>query len=229
MISLGRIGGDRAARHIVAAHRTYNKNRGFLYLALGMSGSDGAGDVLKSMFQKIKNPSERGACAIGLALAGEKSAVEMLRKRVAKGNPGFVGHGMVALGLLDDRKAIPVVQEILKKSKDPLVRREGAIALALLRRAAAIPELIQLMKRSKSLFTRGAIAAALGLIGDHRAVDPLIEIYRDKKLQGEERAIALAALGRIGDPDDIPLLAEFAVDLNPYVPSDAVQELLTIL
>ena len=36
--------------------------------------------------------------------------------------------------------------------------------------------------------------------------------------------MAFAALGRIGDPETIPLLSRLAYDLNPYVVVDAVYE-----
>jgi len=229
VMSLGRIGGDRAASHIVAAHKTMPRNAGFAYLALGLSGADGAGDVLMSMFDRIRNANQRGACALGLALAGHKKAAPKLRAHLKRANPAFLPHGMVALGLLDDPKAIKLIREVLDKNRDPVVRREAALALALLRRAGAVPELVDLYGKSKSTFLRSAIASALGLIGAESAVDPLLAIYRDETRQSEERAIALAALGRIGDLDPIPLLARMAIDLNPYVRPDAILEALSVL
>lgn len=229
VMSLGRIGGDRAASRIVAASRTMPQNAGFAYLALGLSGADGAGSVLMSMFDRIRDANQRGACALGLALAGHKRAARMLRAQVKRSNPAFLPHGMVALGMLDDPKAIKLIREVLEKNRDPVVRREAALALALLRRSGAVPELIELYGKSRSAFLRTSIASALGLIGAENAVDALLAIYRDKARQSEERAIALAALGRIGDLDPVPLLARLAVDLNPYVKPDAILELLQIL
>jgi len=229
-ISLGRIGGDRAVTHITAGLKGNDSRvRSYSYLALGISGHADAGDLLAARFEHLKNPDERGACALGLGLSGHKASVAMLRKRLERGNPAFVPHGMVALGLLDDPKAIPLVQAILKDRRDPVTRREGAIALALLRRSGAVPELVELLRNASSVSTRGAVAEALGLVGNANAIGPLMEIFRDERRQGEERAIALAAMGRIADPEDIPLLARLAFDLNPYVVSDAISELLTIL
>lgn len=230
-ISLGRIGGDEAAKHLVAGLKyAQPSERGFFYIALGLTRSEEAGSLLLDEFKKIKNNSDRGACAIGIGLSGYRKAAPTLRKRVQeKVNMDFTPHCMLALGLLDDRESIPVIQELLKEYKDPALRSEGAVALALLRRTAAIPELIELLRTSKSLRSRGAIVQALGLVGTDKAVDPLLEIYKDTKRPEVERAMALAALGRIGDPDAIPLLATMTFDLNYYVGSEAVNELATIL
>ena len=203
--------------------------RGFHFLALGMSGYEDAGKLLMEQWDRLKLATDRGACALALGLAGHAQAAKLIRTELAKAHPGFVRHGLVALGLLNDRKAVPVVQKILKEIKRPMVRCEGAVALALLRRSAAIPELLELMRRSKSTLSRGAVAAALGIVGTERVVEPLLAVYRNRKLKGEERAVALAALGRIADPAPIALLRRFSEDLNPYVPSEAVAELLTIL
>ena len=60
------------------------------------------------------------------------------------------------------------------------------------------------MKRGKSTLSRGAVAAALGLVGTERCVDALLVAYGSKHLKDEERALALASLGRICDPLAIP-------------------------
>jgi HEAT repeat protein len=230
VMSLGRIGGENAAAHLVGGMRSCDQEmRGFYYIALGISNSDDAGPILLETLGRLKNSKDRAACALGLALCGHKAAAPDLRDLVADGHPAFVPHGMVALGILDDAKAIPIVQKLLKAERDPMIRREGAIALALLRRTAAIPELVTLLQACKTRLSRASVAWALGFIGTDRAIEPLLAIYRDKRRPGEERAIALAALGKIGDLSDIPLLAEFAFDLNPYVASQAVSEALTIL
>ena len=85
------------------------------------------------------------------------------------------------------------------------------------------------MKNSKSTLSRGAVAAALGIVGTERVVEPLLAVYRNRKLKDEERAVALAALGRIADPAPIALLRRLSEDLNPYVSCEAIAELLTIL
>jgi len=230
VMSLGRIGGERAATHIAATLAGADQQlRGFCCVALGLTRSKDAGPILAAEFKRARSAGLRSACAIGLALAEYRKAAPMLREELEKEHPGFVNHGMVALGMLDDPKAIEIVQRILKDKRDPGVRVEAATALVLLRRGGAIADLVEALKASKSILTRGGIAIALGRVGDDKAVDPLMALFRDRHRDPEERAVALAALGRIGDDDRIPLLARLAFGLNPYVDSDAVAEALTII
>ncbi|MEE8105138.1 MAG: HEAT repeat domain-containing protein, partial [Planctomycetota bacterium] len=230
-ISLGRIGGDRAASYLISGLKRSSdqRERGFYFLGAGLSKADGVGELLTKQFKNLKNNKDRAACALGLGLANYRKAAPMILEEVERGNPAFAGHGMVALGLLDHKKAIPVVRKMIFDKKDPETIREGALALALLRGPAAVPDLVKLLEQSRATYTRGAVAFALGFVGDANAVPPLLKILRNKNKQGELRAIALAALGRIGDPLDIPLLSYLARNVNPYVVIDAVGEALTIL
>ncbi len=228
-IALGRIGGDRAASYLVGGLNGMDqRERGFYYLGMGISRSEDAGDIMLRQFPKLKSNLDRAVCALALGLANHRKAAPLLLEELEKGNPVFVPHGMVALGLMNEKKAIPLVREQLEE-KDPVVIREGALALALLQGHAAMPKLIELLKESKTTLVRGSIAFSLGYVGTDKALDPLLEIYRDKSRPGELRAIALAALGRIGDPERIPLLSQLAYALNPFVGTDAVAEALTIL
>jgi HEAT repeat protein len=229
-MSLGRIGGESAAVHLVSAlNECEQAERGFFLLALGLSRSADAGPILLERFAKLSNNSDRAACALALGLAGYREAAPAIRAEVERGNRIFVARALTSLGLLDDEASIPLVQEILRKSRDPGVQREGAMALALLRRAAAIPDLLEVLGNARTTLVRGAVAEAIGLVGGASAVEPLLGIVRDRSRQGEERAMALAALGRIGDPERVPFLAQVAFDLNPYVIVDAIAEVLTIL
>jgi len=230
LLSLGHIGGDRAATHIVAGMaKAGPRLRSFHYLALGLSRFDDAGTLLEAAYKQAKNPSDRAAIALAFAFCGHKGGAPLLREQLEKGQRCVVPHVMVALGLLDDSLSIPLVQETIGRIKDPVVRSDGVIALALLRRSAAIPELLELMKKGKSTLSRGAVAAAIGLVGTERCVKPLLDVYRNKKRKDEERALALASLGRIADAESIALLQRFSQDINPYVICDAVTELLDIL
>lgn len=230
LLSLGRIGGDRAVTHIVAGMtKSEAPLRGFHYIALGLSGHAEAGPLLVDEFSKCKTPDHRSACVLALGLCGYRDAAPLIRAELAKRHPGFVEQGMVALGLLNDKAAIPLIEKIVAEIRVPMVRREGAIALALLKGTAAVPQLLDLMKSGKSTLSRGAVSAALGLVGTERCVEPLLAIYRNKKLKDEERALALASLGSIADPAAVSLLRRFSEDLNPYVICESAQELLNIL
>ncbi|MCZ6786308.1 MAG: HEAT repeat domain-containing protein, partial [Planctomycetota bacterium] len=115
------------------------------------------------------------------------------------------------------------------KRKESFVLQEGSLALALLSGRKAVPKLLQLYARSRSRFEWGAVAQALALVGDETAVEPLLRILKDKDRKPEERAIALAALGRMADENPTPVLSRFAQHLNLYAASPTLAELLQIL
>ncbi|MHC4136283.1 MAG: HEAT repeat domain-containing protein [Planctomycetota bacterium] len=229
-ISLGVIGGERATRHILEemVNTREQTMRGFTALGLGISGATEAGEALLKELGRRKNASERAACALGLGLAGYKESASILREQLKRRHPGFMGYGMVALGLLDDRQAIPLVEDILSRHQDAPTLRQGSIALALLRRSAAVPALLELLQEVKAAPGRASVAYVLGEVGTLAAVQPLLAIYREGRRAGGERAAALSALGRIADPEPISLPARLAYGLNPYVVSDAVEVVTTI-
>lgn len=229
-ISLGRIGGERAALHLAAGLRECQQaERGFFLLGLGLCGTKEAAEILLEEFDRIRVANDRGACAIALALAGAKDAIPKIHAAVEDGAAGFLAHGVMALGILDDPKGADLVEHHLEEASEADVRRDGTLAYALLRRSGAVPALVKRMQKAKSTLERGALAHALGLVGEQSAVDALLKLFHDTTRQGEERAIVLAALGRIADAETPPLLAQLCVDINLYVICDAVGELLTIL
>ncbi len=229
-ISLGRIGGEHSERILIGQlKRVGQQLRAFVYLGLGISGSETAGAALHREFLRVKNGGDRSACALALGLADYRAAIPDLRRELKERHAMFAPYGMLALGLLNDLKTIPIIEKTLDKSRDPVTREKAAIGLALLRRSAAIDALIKVLAGSNSLYERAAVVRALGLIGSVKAVAPLRAIVHDKRRSGIERALALAGLGRIGDPEAVPVLTQLTFDFNPYVTVEAIQQAITIL
>jgi len=230
-LSLGRIGGPPACAAIATEMRETREQtmRGFCYLALGISDADDAGPQLLEALGKRKNFSERAACALALGLCGYGEAAGILREQVAKGQPGASAHSLVALGLLDDREAIPLARAALGADDDPALVGEAALALALLRRNAATDELVARLSTAKSSVVLNAVAHALGEVGTERAAAPLVALLRDRQRSGPERAAALAALARIAEEDELSFFARYAFDYNIYCVSETLELLATIL
>ena len=130
---------------------------------------------------------------------------------------------------MQHERLLALIEELLDERKESFVLQEGSLALALLSGRKAVPKLLQLYKRSRSRFEWGAVAQALALVGDETAVEPLLRIVKDKDRKAEERAIALAALGRMADPNPAPVLSRFSRHLNLYAASPTLAELLQIL
>jgi len=239
-IALGSIGGVRAVEHLKALVRTADRERGFLYLALGMTRSDEAGPLLEHLFKRLKNNQHRSACALGMALCGYRDARDLIREPLADRNPDYLAYGMLAFAMLGDREALPLVRKELTRSRQPAVLRHAALSLALLEGRAASRTLVGLLEgrrpdgkrligQAHGYFLRGAVVEALGHVGTAGAADPLLAILRDGKRQGTERALAVAALGRIADGEYPSALSKLAFDLNYHVTVDALTELLRVL
>jgi len=89
------------------------------------------------------------------------------------------------------------------KNPDPVKRAACAAALRHIVDPRIVPPLIETLQDS-DIETATWAATILGDTGDVRAVEPLMACVR----QGRLSTTASAALGRIGDPRAVPLLAE---------------------
>ncbi len=227
-LSLGRIGGDRAALHIRDELQTREQTvRGFMLLAMGMTQSDLAGEFLMKEWPSIKHPADRGACALGLALAGHAAATAQIRAELARKNGAFLPHGLIALGLLRDRSSLPLIEDIVRGQTNTRVVSEAVLALALIDGPSAIDKLVVVFEKTKSARVRAAVAGALGTVGTPRAFEAMAKIYFTSK-KPHTRALAVAVVGRIADPSELPLIAQFALDFNAYAPCEALRLLVTI-
>jgi HEAT repeat protein len=223
-MSLGRVGGDHAAVPIVAEMTTTKEQtiRGFTYVALGMANPEDAGPRLLREFTRRKNSEERAACALGMGLCGFKEGADLVRAELERDNPAYVGHAMIALGMLDDRAALEFVRTRVAGETNPTLLREAATSLALLEGPAAVRPALDRYAAVKSIALKGALAHVLGEVGDARVLAPFLAVVRDSTLSEAERAGALAALVRIAEPDAVSRFALYAVDLNTYVSCAAV-------
>jgi HEAT repeat protein len=59
-----------------------------------------------------------------------------------------------------------------------------------------------------------AIASSISRIGDRRAIDTLVKLSEDRSISKLARAFVAAALGGVGDKDDLPWNTPLSVDTN---------------
>ena len=107
------------------------------------------------------------------------------------------------------------IQDVVQRSKfQAELLRSAAIALGLLSDKEVGASLIALLENAKSLSSQAALAKALGFIGDAQSVEPLIATMENPKLTPRARGLAAAALGLVGDRDELPWSTKIAVGLN---------------
>jgi HEAT repeat protein len=125
------------------------------------------------------------------------------------------GHVAMALGLLEDARALQPLQELVDEATyRPLVLREAALALGLLGDRRASDDLVRRLADARSQAAQAALAAALGQIGDRNAIEPLLEMVEDEALTYLARAFAAVALGSICYEERRPWNADMIRSIN---------------
>ena len=178
--------------------------------------SPATGAALRAALEGARSSDEIGACAIACGLVGGvETGAKLLEKFAATGDPVARGNVAIGLGLVGADTARDSITEVLHRSSyQAELLRSAAIALGLLGDREVAGTLRDMLADAGSLSGQAAIASALGFIGDSDSIDPLIEMLEDEQKTGRARGFAAAALGIIGDKEDLPWNAKISVDIN---------------
>ena len=138
--------------------------------------------------------------AIALALLNDQNSIPVIRELVSmRGNIDRRKMASIALGMLKDRKAVSLLENVMKRSSNSkAILGSATTSMGHIGDRSAIPIL------SKILKNRG-------------------------EYQDITRAFATVALGYLGDKDDIPLLSKIHENCNYMAPTESLSEILTIL
>ena len=118
---------------------------------------------------------------------------------------------------------------VISDTRPAAPRSAAALALSLL---TGIPEsdaLISQLRKADSQRDQFRAAAALGQLDDPKALPAIIQVARENKHNYETRAVALAILGLLGDPEERPSLFGLSLDANYIARTDALNEAFTLL
>jgi HEAT repeat protein len=125
------------------------------------------------------------------------------------------GYICIGLGLLRDPGATQQLSDVMARStRRPFLLQQCAVALGILGDRNANEQLVGMLKENDSVAVLAAIASAIGRIGDRRAIDQLITMSKDRSMSKLGRAFVAAALGGIGDKDELPWNVPLSVDCN---------------
>jgi hypothetical protein len=240
MIALGQVGGrpgqgegnedgQKECRNFLLTQMTKGKNHlkpwagiavGVMERALldaGLTPSATAKENLREALKDSGSPESVGAYSIACGIAKDLEAKELLLQKFEKtGDDNTKGHIAVAIGMIEARDAIPVIQKVVLDSKyKPDLLKQTAVALGLLGDKELVPELVTLLGNAKSLASQAAIASGLGFIGDSRSIDPLVAMLKKKEgLTDTARGFAAVALGIVCDKELLPWNAKLSADMN---------------
>jgi HEAT repeat protein len=226
--SLAGMGGVRGPEAVAAEYAELRPNsmrfveRGHFLIALGSAGADGARHILRKEIEALDHEWDLGACALAVALAGERGSLPTLRSLLRTKGESYAPHGMMALALLADAEDSVLIRETLARLRSDGVLEEGALALAILDGGKAVPDLLGLWERARRPEHYDAFAWAFRLAASADAIPPLRALAEGGP-DPVQRAFALMGLGRMADPA-APLHA-LARGSNPYAGNPTLLDL----
>ena len=198
--------------------------RAHLVHAVGALGAVSAGAVLDSY---LHAPAElREAYRAAIRAAGERAA-EILQSRISSKVPEVVAAAAEFLGLCGSPQGPAILIELTRHS-DERVREAALLGLAELGgrdvSRPAIPSL-----KDESVLVRTAAARVIAAAGDAGATTVLVRRLEQEKDEGVLAAL-LKAIGQLGAPESLEVLAKFAEPggkprRTPFVRAAAIEGL----
>lgn len=184
--------------------------------ASGESAPSALYSSLCKQLQQAKSMDDIGAFSVAAGLFGNKQLVEDLLGRLETTTEDEArGYVALALGLLDDRRAIEPIQAVVQQSEyRPALLKQAATALGLLGDREASRSLVAMLGEAQGLATQAALASALGQIGDRDSIDLLVEMLGDATLTDTARGFAAVALGLIAEKELFPWNEKLSRDVN---------------
>ncbi len=234
-LSLGRAGSPRAGNALLGAYRKGSRRvRPFAAIGLGLlARHDGLEDATSFLLDDLahrKSPQLVASLCVAVGLAREKRAVRALSAIASeKGTAALRAHAAFSLGLIGETEnTAPLLRQILADTREPELQRECAFALGLLGDREALRILNDLVGHGGSAYVQGSAAVAIGRIGGRESADSLIGLLTDDEGPTMGRAMAAVGLGLMLDRSEGRRMARVAADLNWWLFTPTVLEILSI-
>jgi len=198
--------------------------RAHLVNAVGALGAVSAGSVVDAYLHAA--PELREAYRAAMRAAGER-AVELLKARVESKVPEVVAAAAEFLGLSGDPQVAGLLINLTRHA-DERVREAALLGLAELGgREISRPAMPAL--KDESVLVRTAAARAIAAAGDVGATTVLVRRLEQEKDEGVLAAL-LKAIGHLGAPEALEVLAKFAEPggrprRTPFVRAAAIEGL----
>ena len=226
VIAYGQIGSESVDRKIMSnmiqtlehiVKKGENQAANFALISLGkVAASVSDGKLRARIFDTLRTAMKKGSytskpfAALSLGLMGRSANAagdrEAIREAVRfefvefRGDPKNRGGYAIALGMLEDRKAVaPLIKVLEDKTAEKRLRGACAVALGMIRDREALKAIKKALTEKSSRDLRVDTAVAAGLIGDSGTVATLIDILKDPRSSLFIQGSVSLALGRIGD------------------------------
>ena len=182
-------------------------------LEAGQAASPDMRRALRSALADARTLEEVGACGIGIGLARDQDAAELLRKEFrATKDPQTRGDLALALGLIEDRGALDIMRAACESAvNQPELVLHLAMGLALLGDKEIGAKLEQLLDEEPSSGPAVNLLTALGRVGASHTVERLVAAAADTSTPTASRAAAIGALGRVVELDLLPWASRLSI------------------
>jgi len=175
----------------------------------------------------------RGAYVIGLGLLEVQAARDRLVGVLTERNAGPALRARVAIALAQigagDRAVLDALRAVSTDTRPLAPRSAAALSLSLITGTPLSDMLVAQLREASSQREQVQAAAALGQLDDPAALPAVIALARAHAHNFEMRAVAIAILGMLGDPEEHPSLFQLSLDANYIARTDALNEAFTLL
>lgn len=152
----------------------------------------------RELIADLKAMGDAGTQALARVLASGSSTEE--RRTAAR-----------LLGEMQDPRALPLLQDVLDRDGDVLLRRSAAGALRRLESPDTIPVLNTLLANpTDDRFVRMSAAYGLAQMGQPQGVNGLMQIFDEANADGRGRDMAFRALNSLNDERSLPFMRQVA-------------------
>lgn len=154
--------------------------------------------TVEELLQAVDDPSfsVRYEAIVSMArMPPDAKLIAALSTAVKSREPGLSEAAVWALGRMGDRRAVPVLREMLK-SEYALLRSQSARSLAKLNDEASTPEIEAAFRHEPNVNIRCGYAAALGLLRRKEMLPDLLDLLKrlvNERMRGEV-ALAIARI-----------------------------------
>ncbi len=208
-------------------------DRSFAALAAGLlararpDAETALGDALLQAYEGERQPSLRGALALGLGLSRTSSAAPLLFEDFSDTKDGALrGYLALSLGLLGHEAAADALMSLVTSSAlGDGERRRIAMSLALLGRDDVVPGLVAALQRTSSLDEAWSLGQALGQLRSPASVAPLVALIDASQHAPAARAVACVALGLVGEKHSPRFNLRVGEDVNYMARVSVLEEI----
>jgi HEAT repeat protein len=187
--------------------------RQFAAMALAQLGDKSAAEPLRKLLADKKTDFVvKGVITIALGILGDEKSADILREIASsKKEPFLRSASVLGLGLLKDKKAVPILINILKNDQltDPISFLYAIQALGMIGDEQAIPELERLYKKAQEDLTMATavynnLTVALSMLGKRKEVLEILHKHiKEKKAMPSLMLRAIHGTAYVGDKESV--------------------------